>query len=133
MNKTKISESKKQKQLLVGIRSNHQLFDELGTAFKLAEKGLPTKPVNHLYFESAANMWRKLTPRRMELIHTLHQQEAMSIRKLAGILDRDYKSVHRDVHVLLPIGLIQKTDGGLIFVPWDVILIDLKTIEKHAA
>ena len=39
MNKTKTSEDKKQKQLLVGIRSNRQLFDELGEAFKLAEKG----------------------------------------------------------------------------------------------
>jgi len=133
MNKIKISEDKKQKQLLVGIRSNRQLFDELGGAFKLAEKGLPTKPVNHLYFESAANMWRKLSPSRMELVHALHLHGAMSIRKLAGILDRDYKSVHRDVHILLPIGLVQKTDDELILVPWDLILIDLNTIEKYAA
>ena len=31
------------------------------------------------------------------------------------------------------LGLIQKTDDALIFVPWDLILIDLNTIEKHAA
>ncbi len=132
MNKVKVKQSKKQKQLLVGIRSESELFDELGTAFKLAEQGVSTKPVRHLYFESAAQMWKKLTPRRMELIHTLRRHGAMSMRKLAAILDRDYKSVHRDIQILLPIDLVQKTNAKLVVVPWDVILIDLQTAGQSA-
>ena len=127
MSRTKILEKKKQKQLLVGIRGDDELFDELSSAFKLAEQGLSTKPISHLYFESAAQMWKKLTPRRMELVHTLRRHGAMSIRKLASILDRDYKSVHRDIQILLPINLVEKTDAQLVVVPWDVILIDLQT------
>ncbi len=127
MSRTKVTEQKKQKQLLVGIRSEEALFDELGAAFKMAEQGLSTKPISHLYFESATQMWKKLTPRRMELIHTLRRHDAMSIRKLASILNRDYKSVHRDIQILLPIDLVQKTNTELITVPWDVILIDLQT------
>ena len=132
MNKIKVKQSKKQKQLLVGIRSESELFDELGTAFKLAEQGLPTKPISHLYFESAAQMWKKLTPRRMELIHTLRRHGAMSMRKLAAILDRDYKSVHRDIQILLPTDLVKKTDAELVIVPWDVILIDLQAAGQAA-
>jgi predicted transcriptional regulator len=132
MNKTKVKQSKKQKQLLVGIRSEDELFDELGAAFKLAGQGIASKPVSHLYFESTAQMWKKLTPRRMELVHTLRRHGAMSMRKLAAILDRDYKSVHRDIQILLPIDLIQKTSDELVIVPWDVILIDLQTTGQAA-
>jgi len=125
MSKTKTQNQKKQKQLLIGIRSEDELFDELGAAFRLAEDGLSTKPVNHLYFESASHMWKKLTPCRMELIYALRERGAMSIRKLAALLQRDYKSIHRDIQILLPIDLVQKTEDGLIVVPWDAILIDL--------
>jgi predicted transcriptional regulator len=133
MTRIKAIDSSKQKQLLLGIRSEGELFEEVATAFKLAGQGLPSKPINHLYFESAAHMWKKLTPRRMELLHSLRQHGAVSIRKLAAILDRDYKSVHRDVHILLPIGLVQKTAAELITVPWTSILIDLQAMPKATA
>ena len=132
MTRIKAIGSKKQKQLLLGVRGEKELFDEVAIAFKLAEKGLPSKPVNHLYFESAAHMWKKLTPRRMELLHSLRQHGAISIRRLAAILGRDYKSVHRDIQILLPIDLVQKTATGLVTVPWTSILIDLQAIPAAA-
>jgi predicted transcriptional regulator len=64
---------------------------------------------------------RILTPRRFELLKQLRQTGPTSIRALSKALGRDYKNVHADVVELLQIGLIERTDEGLVQVPWDEI------------
>jgi predicted transcriptional regulator len=48
----------------------------------------------------------------------------MSLRELARRLERDVKSVHRDAHTLLEIGLLEKTDSGKIVCPFDKVHVD---------
>ncbi len=117
---------RKEKKLIIGISNLDEMGERFISAWKRAEKGLPTDPTPHLYFESMMSMWKNLTPRRMELVYYLsNNKKSMSIRQLARELDRDYKDVHSDVQVLLPIDLVKKDRDGLISVPWDSIVINL--------
>jgi predicted transcriptional regulator len=114
--------NKARKQLVVGIRTDSELSKEFLQAWKDAEKRKPsTGPVSHLYFDSLDTLWRKLTPRRTELLQALRQKGPLSIRKLAVYLQRDYKNVRIDIHELTSVNLVKKTDEGLFMVPWDSI------------
>jgi len=125
MNRRKIAKDKNKNQLIIGVRNRAALFEEAGAAFKRLDKKERIEPINRLYFPTAAFLWKQLSPQRLEALHTLRDQGAMSIRKLAGTLKRDYRAVHRDAQVLLSLDLACKQANGLLFVPWDSILIEL--------
>jgi predicted transcriptional regulator len=114
-----------QRKLIVGVRNLKEMGQDFISVWKRAEKGLPIDSTPHLYFESIMDLWKKLTPRRMEMVYFLHQHGSMSIRRLAKLLNRDYKDVHSDVNALLPVDLVKKEDDGLISAPWDSIEINL--------
>ena len=69
-----------------------------------------------------------LTPRRLELMKVLRQQGLLSIRALSKQLKRDYKNVHTDVISLEKVGLVQRSEEGLLLVPWDVIDAHVKLV-----
>lgn len=69
-------------------------------------------------FESMDLLLKVLTPNRWRLLRALKKTGATSIRQLAQGLQRDYRGVHADVTAMLNTGLIEKTDGGLVMVPW---------------
>ena len=56
--------------------------------------------------------------------------ESLSIRQLAGELDRDYRNVYDDVQRLVQLGLIEILDGKL-HVPYDEI--DIRKTLREAA
>lgn len=114
-----------QRKLVIGVRSLENMGGDFISAWKRAEKELPVDATPHLYFESIADMWKRLTPRRMELVYFLRKHGPMSIRQLAKSLNRDYKDVHSDVQALLPIDLVQKNNDALMSTPWDSIVINL--------
>jgi predicted transcriptional regulator len=79
--------NKIRKQLVVGIRTESELSKEFLQAWKDAEKrNLSKDPASHLYFDSLDTLWRKLTPRRTELLQALRQKGPLSMRKLAFYL-----------------------------------------------
>lgn len=43
------------------------------------------------------------------------------LNALSKQLGRDYKNVHTDAIALEDVGLIQRSEEGLLVVPWDVI------------
>lgn len=71
-------------------------------------------------FETPELLFKRLTPKRWELVHRLQSDGEMAIHELARRLRRDFKSVHADVLVLLEVGLIEKCGEG-ICVPFDEI------------
>lgn len=79
---------------------------------------------DHLSFESPAALFRALSPTRWELLERLQAVGPISLRGLARELDRDVKRVHGDVAALMGYGLIDKTDDGLVRVPYQVIHAD---------
>ena len=114
------------KTLFIGIRSLEQLEQETIAAFTNAEAGLPgVEPINRLYFSDQSTLFSALSPKRWELLRFLRKRGPMSIKKLAGELQRDYKNVFDDVKHLLKLDLIQKREDETFYVPWDEITIQL--------
>ncbi len=117
---------KKKSTLLIGIRSLEQLKQEAIDAFKKAAAGLPgDEPIYRLYFPDHNTLFSALSPKRWELMGYLRKHGPMSIKKLAGILKRDYKNVYDDVQHLSKLDLIQKYEDGKVYVPWDDITIQM--------
>ncbi|MBX9770178.1 MAG: DeoR family transcriptional regulator [Candidatus Obscuribacterales bacterium] len=112
----------KKNELVIGVRTDAELSKEFLRAWKDAEKHRTRKcPGHHLYFDSLDTLWRKLTPRRTELLQALRQKGPLSIRKLAAYLERDYKNVRLDIWELTESDLVRQTNDGLFMVPWDSI------------
>lgn len=70
-------------------------------------------------FESPAALFRVFTPARWSLIERLQKLGPVSLRALARALERDVKSVHRDVKVLAEEELVDRDEAGRVYVPFD--------------
>ncbi len=73
---------------------------------------------SHFSFESPEALFRAITPARWTVIETLQRLGASSLRALARALARDVKAVHRDVHALIGLGLVEKDELGRLRVPF---------------
>ncbi len=95
-------------------------------AWHKAEKGkAPELPRERIYFPDLATLLSVLTPRRLEMLKTLHSTGPLSVRALSRELGRDYKNVHGDAKVLERLGLINRDDEGLLHVPWNSIIAEM--------
>jgi predicted transcriptional regulator len=72
-------------------------------------------------FETPALLFRVLTQKRWELLSALTGAGPMTLREAARRVGRDVKAVHGDVHALLNVGILQKTEEGRIEFPFDVV------------
>ena len=99
---------------------------EFINAWHRAEKGeAPEEPVNRVYFQNLETLLKILTPKRLELLKTIHHKGDMSIRSIAAYLKRDYKNVYQDVKSLETVGLVITAKNGLS-VPWERIVADIR-------
>jgi predicted transcriptional regulator len=73
----------------------------------------------HLSFESARQLFAEITPARLDLLDTLRKNGPCSIYALAKAATRNYSNVHTDIARLIDLGLVEKTDGETIHVPFD--------------
>jgi len=83
-----------------------------------------------LHFASYRQLHATLTEKRMALLEHVAMRDGLSIRQLAGQLERDYRNVYDDVQRLIQLGLIEILAGKL-HVPYDEIDIR-KTLRKAA-
>ncbi len=97
-------------------------------SWERAEREQVNQAEVHLNFENLTMLLSIVTPKRLEILKTLRQQGAMSIKALSTLLNRDYKNVHVDVSSLLQVDLIEKTKSGKINAPWDVIDAHLRLV-----
>jgi predicted transcriptional regulator len=84
-------------------------------------------------FQSPAALFRSLTPARWAAIERLQGLGPSSLRGLARALDRDVKSVHRDIHALIEIGLVEKDSTGNVLVPFSRIRTEFDLQPRRAA
>lgn len=75
-------------------------------------------------FESTAELWRTLSPKRWDVLKAMTGAGALSLREVARRVERDVKGVHTDVHALLNAGLLDRTDDGKIIFPFDAVHVD---------
>jgi predicted transcriptional regulator len=82
-------------------------------------------PDFRLSFESARTLFSELTPARVDLLGTLRQAGPCSVYALAKAAQRNYSNVHTDVTRLEELGLIDRTEDGLVSVPYESVEIVL--------
>ncbi len=105
----------------VGVEDAERGFERFVEAWHKAEAGEIGQAEVHLNFEDFAMLLSVLTPKRLALLRSLRQLGSLSVRAFANQLERDYKNVHSDVSALEKVGLIDRTEKGLLVAPWDVI------------
>jgi len=123
------------KKLTVQVSSLEISLAKFKEVWERAEKGEKFRaPVEILSFENAAILMKTLSPKRLELLQTLHLLGLVSIRKLANALHRDYSNVHQDVKALNQIGVILEKESKY-YVPWETIITEISlctaTSPKH--
>jgi predicted transcriptional regulator len=76
-------------------------------------------------FATSDLLFKLLSTKRREILRTLTGAGPLSIREISRRMERDIKAVHGDVTMLLTAGVLQKTDDGLVELPFDVIRVDV--------
>jgi predicted transcriptional regulator len=88
------------------------------------------KEVPHVVnFQDATRLQRLLTPRRLELVRSLMDAPAESMRDLAERLDRDVRQVHDDLQILNEYRIVRfhEEDGAKKpFVPYNTVRIEVE-------
>ena len=102
-------------------------------AMKSAKQGKPAKPYFGVCFDDVGEMFSVFTPKRWELIGALREGGAMTIAELARRLKRDYKNVYGDCERLIEWMAIEKNESGLVFAPYDEIVVAMKLPDRRAA
>ena len=72
-------------------------------------------------FDTPALLFKVLTQKRWELLSLMTGAGPMTLREAARRVERDVKAVHGDVHALLKVGILQKTEDGRIVFPFDAV------------
>lgn len=104
--------------------------DQKESALDRAERWEQGEEVPHVVnFQDASRLQRILTPRRLELVRSLMDAPADSIRDLADRLDRDIRQVHDDVQTLTEYRIVHfREEGGAKqpYVPYDTVKIEVE-------
>jgi predicted transcriptional regulator len=88
---------------------------------QLAESRRGREPDFRLSFETARMLFSELTPARIDTLDALRSVGPCSVYALAKAAQRNYSNVHSDVARLEELGLIERTEDGSIFVPYDAV------------
>lgn len=126
------------KKLIVRVSSIEDSLAKFKNVWKRAQKGEQFKtPIEVLSFENPIILMKTLSPKRLELLQTLHVLGIVSIRQLSKKLKRDYSNVHQDIKTLYQIGIVLKNNGKY-YVPWETIITEIslcpgKEQHKHSS
>lgn len=109
---------------IIGITDWEQTKQELLDLGRRADAGeeLPEADY-HLGFRDAAHLLSELPPRRLDTLRAIKVLGPTSVYAVAKHLARNYSNVHADVQKLLEHGLVEKTQDGRIFMPWDDVVV----------
>jgi len=96
----------------IRIKTKDEFYDEIMDVAKtLDQGGKPKKSLRGDFFESLEAVRNLLTEKRLTLWRIIRDQRPDSILALSKLADRDFKSVHRDVSVLVAVGLVALQKG----------------------
>ena len=102
----------KVKRVKIGVRPPGTIFDEAAEVLQQLESGKQVRAQREwLYFPDVREMGKVLTPRRLELLKTIHDHRPDSIRALATVAGRNVKNVADDLSLLVSLGLVEMESG----------------------
>jgi predicted transcriptional regulator len=102
----------------IGVASLGDTQRRASAAFRGKKQGA------RISFASEDLLWKTLTPKRWALLKLMSGKGTMAIREIARRAQRDVRAVHSDVHVLLRVGVLQKSEEGGVEFPYDAIHVD---------
>ncbi len=100
------------------VSSREKTNQRISRAFEGKSQG------NIISFESPALLFKVFTSKRWELLKVMTGAGPLTIRETARRLGRDVKAIHGDVHALLDVGILQKTENGRIEFPFEAVHVD---------
>jgi predicted transcriptional regulator len=108
---------------LIQVRPDTDIvMDEIfENAAQAMSSGDPSDPVAVITFSSPSQLFTVISPKRWELVEHLQKIGPVSVRGLARSLGRDVKRVHEDVTTLLEWSIVERSEDGRVYVPFDVI------------
>jgi predicted transcriptional regulator len=112
--------------LRIGTGDLDEATSRFAAVWKSAQKGGRPPRQERLTFADLETLLRTLTPRRWTLLRDLRRTGPSSVRALARLQARDYKTVHSEVRELERIGLISRDATGRVLVPWSHIAAELE-------
>ena len=104
--------------LTIDVRS---LLDTLAETAQAIENLMPSEP--RISFDSPELLWKILTAKRWEILKVMTGAGPLALREIASMVNRDFKSVHMDVHALLDAGIIDR-DTKRFIIPYDAVHVD---------
>jgi predicted transcriptional regulator len=99
------------KVMKIKIKSKDDFFRDAHKAAREIDAGKPVTQPGGDFFESLEAVRTVLTEKRLAIWRLVRDQHPNSIFELAQLADRDFKSVHRDVTVLVTVGLVELKPG----------------------
>lgn len=130
-----------QNTLIVTVESVSAVQHRTAEAFKQAlGDGVPEEDTpRRLSFENTDQLAQVFTPRAIDLLQAIAQEEPASIREATRLVDRDIKQVSENLERLEEYGIVEFVDEGRAkrpVVPYDEIDIQLplrETVEGDTA
>jgi len=114
--------------LVVTVRSSSEFHDDVTDGIEALEQGDAVDPTPTLSFTSYDDLMETVTPRVLDLIEAIRQEEPASINETARVVDRDVKNVHEELSGLARLGIIFFEEDGQSKRPvvwFDKLVIDL--------
>jgi predicted transcriptional regulator len=108
------------KTVILEVKSAENVMAEFSRAWKSGKQHKAAR----ISFASPELLWKVLTAKRWELLKILCGAGPVSIREAARRVERDVKSVHRDVIALINAGLLNRTGKGGVEFPYEAIKVE---------
>ncbi len=98
--------------LVVTVKSSSEFHDGVTDGIEALEQGdaVDSKPT--LSFTSYDDLMEALTPRVLDLIEAVRQEEPASINETARVVGRDVKNVYEELSRLAQLGIIFFEEDG---------------------
>jgi predicted transcriptional regulator len=98
--------------LVVTVKSSDEFHDDVTDDIESLEHGDSVDATPTLSFTSYDDLMETLTPRVLELIEAIRQEEPSSINETARVVERDVKNVHEELGRLARLGIIFVEEEG---------------------
>jgi predicted transcriptional regulator len=100
------------KRVKIGIKSMTKAMDDFVRTAEAVKKGEKTKKETGVYFTSLEAFRKALTPKRLNLLRLIREEDPASLHELARLARRNIKNISDDVKYLAQVGLIELKDSA---------------------
>jgi len=115
------------------IRFERSDTTEITDTLRAIDAGTEPEPHFECTFHDADQLHQVTRPANLELLRTIAREEPTGIRETARMVGRDVRQVHRNLHELEALGLLEFEDDGQSKRPtvwYDTIAVDLPLLDS---